>query len=411
MDPQSRRRWLHTLAGAAAVGLAGCREMGPGGHTATATDTATPTATLPPVDGPTRWTVEFDTDEQPTAPGAGQFVSVGVGSSVRTYTAGGEEVWSVDLDDQVQTVAVADGTVFATSGQRGLGGGAGSLTAVVEATGKRLWTREFGGGIKWWGGADGTVYIGSVDDLAGDRETLFALDVADGDDRWETTLSEPKNLVHDGSTLVVGAADGVYRIDPDDGTVRWHAEFTYAFATLVVGPETVAAVEEGESLDRDLVVLDRRGEVRWGTEDWVVVGLTFHDGRLFAGGERIAAYDPVDPDPEWTVESGGYLYHAPAFDGAIVAGWDGFRAYDVDAGTERWAYEPDGADPTPKVAHRRTVYGRTPVADDRRHAYAVDATDGSERWTLTAEGELSDFAVGRRGCYLTDSAGFLHSLA
>lgn len=421
MDDSSRRLVLGQLGGTLALGVAGCIGTdGTGESTPTGSPSdgrtpsdapgATPTGTA--TDSATRWRVDLDTREPPTAPVARRLAYVGAGETVRAFEpATGEEAWSATLDAPAASLAVAAGTVYVHYRERGMGGHPRALAAFDAASGTRRWTREFDGGTSRLTAGARRVYVSTADDVVGDTETLIALAAADGSERWTTTLPEPENLVVDGADLFVGSSAGVHRLDARDGTERWHAEFDYQFATLVSGPETVAAIEGGDPGDSAVRVFERNGDPRWTFDEWFVIGLTLRAGRLVVGGEHLAAFDPADPDPQWTVDRAGYAYHAPVTDGAILVGTDGIRAYDLDDGTERWAFATDGASPLPEAVHDGTVYGRTTAADDNRHVYGVDADAGTEQWQLTAEGGFSRIAAGDTGIYVTGESGTLYALA
>lgn len=415
-DP-TRRRYLRHIGAATAVALAGCRGGdGTPSSEATTESRATATATLKPTPepaaGPTRWRVDFE-GGQPTEPAVGALVAVGIDTEVRAYEPStGERTWSRSFEHPVGSLDTDGTTLYAAVRERnGAFPRATTVVALDFATGTRRWAVDFDGGVSVSATGGGRVFLTTFDDLGNNTETIHVLDATDGADRWTRTFPEPQNLLVDEDTLHVASTDGIRALDAASGDVRWYHHLDYQFATLVVGPETVAAVENVDIRERALHVLDRRGELRWTFDEWLVVGLTLHDGQVYAGGEHLAAFDPAEPEPRWLVERGGFLYHAPVVDDAILSGSDGIRAYELDTGGERWAFSPEETSPLPSGVRAGTVYGRTPADEDNLDVFGVDADDGTERWHLTAEDRLSDVIIGRQGAYVTSDAGVLYALA
>lgn len=374
----------------------------------TASSTSSPRPT--PLARSTRWRVDLQND-RPTAPAVGRFVAVGVDTEVRAYEpTTGVLVWSSSFERRVESLATDGTTLVAVVRERGLGGPT-TVVALDFRTGNHRWAMQFTGRVRVLAIGDGHMFLSTYDDIANNTEVIGSFDIKNGTERWTQELPEPYNMVIDEGTLVVASIDGIRNLTVTSGTVRWFHSLDYELATLVVGSGTVAAIEEVDTGETAINVLDRRGTLRWTFDRWLATGLTLHNGHLYAGGKHIAAFNLDEPEPRWRVDRSGYLNYAPVVDGAILAGSDGIRAYELDSGTLRWAFTPEETSPLPAGVRDETIYGRTTHVDDYRDVFGVDATDGTERWHFTAEDRLSEVIIGRQGGYVTSNAGMLYALS
>jgi outer membrane protein assembly factor BamB len=155
---------------------------------------------------------------------------------------------------------VADGTVYLAAGTR--------VFALDERTGAERWHFDAPAVmfapptyVAGTGGSGGGLY--AVDHLG----TVYALDPADGRDRWRVA-TEPRQsldpvLVADGA-VHLGAGSALYTLDAVSGTPRWR----FAAQGEVVGSPAVAAgrVHFG-SKDHCLYTVDAQGgQLRWRLE-------------------------------------------------------------------------------------------------------------------------------------------------
>ncbi|MBM9505125.1 serine/threonine-protein kinase [Actinacidiphila acididurans] len=178
----------------------------------------------------------------------------------------GAELWSYPVGEPAAAGAVpsrpvvADGTVYLAAGTRAF--------ALDERTGAERWHFDAPAVmfapptyVAGTGGSGGGLY--AVDHLG----TVYALDPADGRDRWRVA-TEPRQsldpvLVADGA-VYLGAGSALYTLDAVTGTPRWR----FAAQGEVVGSPAVAAgrVHFG-SKDHCLYTVDAQGgQLRWRLE-------------------------------------------------------------------------------------------------------------------------------------------------
>lgn len=157
--------------------------------------------------------------------------------------------------------------------------------------------------------ADGLAILKTYDDVGGNREEVSAVNEKDGKTRWSRRISEPQNAVVSDGTLFIASNGNLQAVDPNTGTQQWEYYMdSFQFASLTVGAEIVTVVDEPDPREPVLITLDRNGLERWTFDEWTITGPTVHDGRVFAGGERIGGFDATTGDQEWETDRGGYLY-------------------------------------------------------------------------------------------------------
>lgn len=409
------RRDLLTLTGSVTGGmLAGC--LGSQSPDGPSTDTPIDTPAETPgsaEEGPTRWERTFE--DEPTRPGVDPLVYTGAENTAYGIDPmSGEEVWTRTLDNPVRWVYTHDDVVYLTSSPENNLHSPATVDALTATTGEHRWSFELDKQASIFARGEGLVVVKTSDDVANGRERVFAFESTDGNKRWERELFEPKSAALSDGVLFVVSDKRLQALDVKSGDVRWrHSLDSYQFDSLTVGSQTVTVVNEPEPDETELITLDRSGRERWTFDEWVPTGPTIHEGRLFTGGEYVAAFDATSGDLEWQSEQGGFLYHAPVVDGKLVAGGDAVRAYAVDDGTERWSYSPDPELVVPEGVRNGTTYVHTSVSNDdgKRHAYGVDIDDGTELWRLSTGTKQSDLAIGRQGAYVTEKAGTLYALS
>jgi outer membrane protein assembly factor BamB len=139
----------------------------------------------------------------------------------------GSQIWVFDANSPMTSSPTVggDGTVY-------VGCMNGKLYA-IDKDGNLRWTYDTGEFIYSTPavGADGKVFFGSQDGV------LYALG-ADGSELWEFATGGPgqvggailasPTIGLDGSVYIAGAFDpNLYALDPNDGTIRWVADFGY----------------------------------------------------------------------------------------------------------------------------------------------------------------------------------------
>ncbi|MFE6779828.1 PQQ-binding-like beta-propeller repeat protein, partial [Streptomyces sp. NPDC057676] len=289
---------------------------------------------------------------------------------------------------------------------------------------------------------------------ASDGTTLYALDAADGAERWRlSTEGWVYSLSVDRGTVVTGTrGGGVQAWEAANGELLWEMSGAQTdFETPESGPlihdDTVYVWSDARL---------RALEARTGVERWSYpVGdaascggvpvrlLHAPDGVAYiTAGTRVLAIDIAHGDVRWRFEAPAVFLSPPAFaPGAAVAGGGIYIAdylgtvYALDAanGRDRWriATEPrqsvepvlvaagsvhlgsggalytlDAVTGTPKwrFAAGGEVVGAPVVAEGRVHfgsadhcLYTVDATGGQLRWKLATGGEITGSPVAVAG--------------
>ncbi|WP_223267755.1 serine/threonine-protein kinase [Streptosporangium nondiastaticum] len=289
---------------------------------------------------------------------------------------------------------------------------------------------------------------------ASDGPTLYALDAADGAERWRlATDGWVYSLRADRGTVVTGTrGGGVQAWEAANGELLWEMGGAQTdFETPDCGP----LVHDGVVYvwaDARLRAL----EARTGAERWSYpVGDTASCGgvpvRLLAGpdgvvyvaaGTRVLAIDVARGDVRWRFEAPAVFLSPPAFapgpavtgGGVYIADYLGtVYALDAATGRDRWRiatearqstepvlvtagsvhlgsggalYTLDAVTGTPKwrFAAGGDVVGSPVIADGRIHfgsadhcLYTVDAAGGQLRWKLATGGEITGSPVAAGG--------------
>ncbi|GAA5007024.1 serine/threonine-protein kinase [Streptomyces siamensis] len=264
-------------------------------------------------------------------------------------SASGWRPWRFRMSNDVWgTPAVADDLVYVTSFE---------VHALDVATGRRRFkTRD----VAWsMAVADGRIH-------ASDGPTLFALDAREGGDLWRlSTDAWVYSLKADRGTVVTGTrGGGVQAWEASSGQKLW--EITGA-QTDFESPEAGPALHDGTVYvwkDARLRALEARtGEERWSYP----VG-----DAASCGGVPVRITQAPD----------GYVY--------VCAGTR-VLAVDVAGGHVRWHFEapavflcPPTFAPGPAVTG-----GGVYLADYLGTVYALDATDGRDRWRIATESRAS----------------------
>lgn len=432
MDRRTRRSFL-AACGLTAAGLAGCTG-GPGGDgsgdpttgdpTTTARDDTTHDTTTSPTttsDDATAasslatWSVSLDGGASlaPTLVDDTLYVGDEGGTLYALDPASGTERWTFEVAEGsvggvrvMQSPVVRDGTVYVVGGSHSGAHGVGSRLYAVDG-GEETWSveRDYPSFLSLLGVDADHAYVATSDDMvAASGETLVAVDRASGDESWTREVGDP----YGGSAVGAGgvytgtwgdlrgfAADGSPRFTRDVGNP---VDVVYAHDTLYTARDDPGD-SAGYALDPET------GDARW-TIDRFVNSLAVAD-RVYAGGERIAAFSP-DGDRRWRTDWAGMVAHGPV-EGTLYASVEGeVRALAADDGDELWAY--------PFEAEFGDVHAATPsvavVQPGKRGAVdGVDPASGDRRWRAVPEGDGFARPTARAGLvYLADSSGRLHAL-
>ncbi|MFD3589218.1 PQQ-binding-like beta-propeller repeat protein [Streptomyces sp. NPDC058683] len=264
-------------------------------------------------------------------------------------TASGWRPWRFRMSNDVWGTPAVDGDlVYVTSFE---------VHALDVATGRRRFkTRD----VAWsMAVADGRIH-------ASDGPTLFALEAREGGDLWRlSTDAWVYALKADRGTLVTGTRGG--------GVQAWEASNGQKLWELSGAQTDFEAPESGPSL---------------------------HEGTVFVWQDaRLRALDARTGDERWSypigdaASCGGVpvrLTHAP--DGFVYAS-AGTRviALDTATGRVRWHFEAPAVflSPPAFVPGPAVTGGGIYLADYLGTVYALDATDGRDRWRIATEARAS----------------------
>ncbi|MEE4545412.1 PQQ-binding-like beta-propeller repeat protein [Streptomyces sp. V4-01] len=254
--------------------------------------------------------------------------------------------WRFRMSNDVWgTPAVSAGLLYVTSFE---------VHALDTASGRRQFkTRD----VAW------TMAVAGGRIHASDGPSLFALDAADGGDRWRTSVDGWVYAVRADTAagiVVTGTrGGGVQAWDAARGTLRW---------------ERGGAQTEFESPDSGPAIVD-------GTVYYQGGGL-LHAVDAAGGAERWS-YPVGEPGtagsvPTRPVIAGGTLY--------LTAGTRVF-ALDVRSGAERWRFEGPAVmfAPPAYVPGAGATGGGVYVTDHVGTVYALDPADGRDRWRVSTE--------------------------
>lgn len=290
------------------------------------------------VDGTQLWYNEFDSpDDTISYPGlvaarGDRVYTVSFSEVIALDARSGDRLWTRPDEQPYRTAPRAD------TDRVYLGGG--SLAAFDSGAGEVLW-RSTDASDRYSRPtiAGGRVYAGNRDG------TVYALDAADGRERWQTSLGRTRGWVPSvaDETVYVGtstsSSGSVVALDASTGEERW------SVGTAPVLNDTAPAIGENA----------------------IYLGCSGFDGRH----GKLVARDRADGASRWSLEldSDGWFGQPIVADGTVYAGAidDDVYAVDADSGEVRWRFDAGG-----------TAYAAPEVTDDllyvagRGHAAALE---------------------------------------
>lgn len=250
----------------------------------------------------------------------------------------GEVMWRYQGGNSFHSFpAIANNTVY-------IGNGDKNLYAFDPETGRVRWNYTTIGSVNTLAVADKTVYLTSVQivnitvakgmDRSNDRiETdnrIYALDVDTGMLKWEFTprgmISYCGPAVADG-ILYVGTdyTDNVlYALDARTGKIRWNRTINVSISSPAIAEGTVYIGSE----DSNLYALDAKtGEQKWKFSvresempGGVVSSPAYAEGVIYFGdlNGNLYALDAKTGALRWEFTAGGYIWSSPAVSNGVV---------------------------------------------------------------------------------------------
>ena len=368
--------------------------------------------------GETRW--RYRTDGAGDSPAAAA-VSDGTafmddGAAVLAVrTASQERYWRTEVDDTVSApVTVTDSRVLA-------GTDAGTCYSLSRDGGARRWTFDAGDPI-----AAAPARGPKRAFFATETGTVVARESQGGSPRWEFETDERTADVApvvSGDRVYIGDTGGtLYAIDRVTGEARWRADL----GSAVVGGATVARKTVFvATADGTLHALNSvGGSERWSvdldspasrkpiaTGETIYVATTEDTVHAYAWGGRDEGSEswradlPVD-DPSISVVDDvvavvGGLYVAVESGSQTAIDRGSF-----DAVTTRWTYGTDGVATGSPALTDDALYS----TDDAQVCYALDPTEGGERWRYEADTDLTGPVADADGVYLGAADGTVRAL-
>lgn len=272
--------------------------------------------------------------------------------------------------------------------------------------------------------ADGVVYFGD------DDGEFYALDAETGERQWvfDGPWGVQSTATISGDELYYGDTDGnMFARDVATGAESWKVDFgTSTAADMVYSPTLVdGTLYFGNHNDRLLAIDAEDGSTEWifGIGDRrVAEAPAYHDGTVFVGGDggagpdgAVYAVDAQTGQAEWehTTEGSGIVTQPVVAHDRVYVGASRFDtsviALNASDGSLAWETETDQG---PHARGGLAVAGCTVyVTEDGGQLYALDASDGSERWsTLLANEIFTAPAVANGAVYVGDKSGQFHAL-
>ncbi|MDS0241782.1 MULTISPECIES: PQQ-binding-like beta-propeller repeat protein [Haloferax] len=427
MPSPHRRRFLRACAAAVGLGTAGClgsevpaeTTTGTEARTETGTETTARTQPTQP-DPPVVWrqTVGSEITTPPTSTGDRLYVGTKSGSLESLNTTDGSKQWSYDADTELRgSPAHVGETVFVIVGKNDLFENHG-VVALNAETGTVEWTFS---PEAWWleilGVTEDVLYVGTEDDAIEEAgQTLYALSVADGAERWSGEIGDPSGGLLTAETIYVPTYGRLYAYDTATGEQRWTAAVEdYSYQTIAATDETVCFVaDEGDTRGKLIALDSETGEETWSRDDWVATSTTLHGDTLYVGGQHIAAFDPESGEKQWQAAESGFVPRVPVQDDVLFAGGGTVRAFDTEGGTLSWTWTPnEGVEGVvPSVTIGDSLYVDSWGRDDPRNRFkfALDVSAGEKQWAFEDGSQLTDLSADSNHVYVGSAKGTVYSL-
>jgi outer membrane protein assembly factor BamB len=260
-----------------------------------------------------------------------------------------------------------------------------------------LWTFKAGDGVEGAAAiASGVAYVGALD------EHLYALDLADGKQKWKYKAGPIKAApAVRGGAVYVGDSDGLFHcVDAARGEKRWTFETD---AEITSGANFADDAVLFASHDETLYCLTPAGKLRWKfkTEGPVFGSLAVADGRTFVAGcdSQLHVLDLAKGEQLAAVDLGGQSGATAAVLGDLLyVGTMGnqFEAIDWKKKEVAWTFQAERPQPFYASA---AVTDKLVIAGSRdRRVWALDRQTGKEVWSFPTgrQVDASPVVVGQR---------------
>ncbi|NLB01611.1 MAG: PQQ-binding-like beta-propeller repeat protein, partial [Methanomicrobiales archaeon] len=260
---------------------------------------------------------------------------------------------------------------------------------------------------------DGRVYVGVWPDMnfaAGEEYYLYCLNATDGSEIWKNPLGIGEGTVSgaavSGDRLYAGCMDGnLYCIDTTDGTTLWSAPVDAGrgggnWHGLASCPAVLDNTIYVTSLtDGTLHAFDPDGIEIWtyatGNATFAYTSPAADAGRVYFAGNTVtdALYciDAATHQEVWNTTTDGQIKSSPVISGGTVfaASANQLYALNTSDGSERWSTPISASWGTPAVAGGYLYLGTN--GDSALHCY--NAATGAEEWSFAANGKIDTSPV------------------
>ena len=278
------------------------------------------------------------------------------------------QLWVHDVYALLEFPPVIEGNHIFQMGDNGV------LAAFDKENGRTYWSRSLGAlSASTPAVSPTTVYVTLLSTrVPGVAGRIFALNYRSGQTRWYRNLPSPSESspLLDGERVIFGTQNGtVYALNARNGQVLW----TYHAGGAVKASPTLwnGVLYFGDYSGHVQAVSEATGRRLWrsSSEGALFGNGTFYStaaviyGRVFLGNTdgRIYAYDAGSGKLDWAVQTGDYVYAAPAVTNApglgptiYIGSYNGtFYALDARTGSIDWSYDAHG-----RISGGATIVGR-----------------------------------------------------
>lgn len=390
-----RREFLRASALACSATMAGCSgessEEGTPSNTATnneatATERTKATETETETETPTE-TIEFD-PELSLDPGPKDWPIRPVTAANHAHhpsstgpTSNFDEVWTSSLGDDPTRVVVANGTVFCRTKE-------GELHALSTTDGSMEW--QLTDSVKF--GRTPGVYNETVV-VGGRNGSVYGLDASTGGQQWTFDVGEEVggNTISDGTAYAWNGNNELYAISIATGDKKWEIQGGTGIYRVSVAGNYLIHID----FNSVLYIHDTTDGSKHWTFDLpyreIGAGPVVTEDIIYLGtGSGVHALDPGNGE-RWSFDTGDKVSSLAFADETVFAGTNSDNLYALDAtdGAERWSYQLDGgAYPRPVVVDG-TVY----VGSSGKYFETLSVADGSQQGKYANVGARTNVAV------------------